>query len=167
MQLELLAATVGRNYHHWLYSEKGIYVSICIRRRESVLRKVILWRPVLEVSHALNRLSASMSFKILFFIVILFKSIVMLHDKFFSFLKNLRIYFPNKNEHHILLFLRDKRPIRFQIFFSPTKSVDSQEVQKLSARFVCHRIIEQTGTTRYSHLTFLRDNVCDSRIGSN
>lgn len=47
---------------------------------------------------------------------------------------------------------------RLRVFFSPTESVDVQEVQKLSPRFVCRRIIEQTGTIRCSRLTFSRDN---------
>jgi len=56
-------------------------------------------------------------------------------------------------------FLRDKRPIRFCIFFSPNQWM--QEVQKLSARFVCPLIIEQT---RCFHLIFSRDNAAHRTI---
>jgi len=55
-------------------------------------------------------------------------------------------------------FLQDKRPIRLCIFFSPNQWM--QEVQKLSARFVCPLIIEQT----CFHLIFSCDNAAHRTI---
>jgi len=59
-------------------------------------------------------------------------------------------------------FLRNKRPTRLCIFFSPNQWM--QEVQKLSARFVCPLIIEQTSCF---HLIFSRDNAAHPRARNN